>query len=94
MKQILYDFIYPHSALAFVFYSCIVALAHTHIDERDKERERILKREIWKWNFSKKWIGKKLKFRELFESLNKTLKRVDVDFQNVWWVWYKRLSVG
>ena len=48
MKQILYDFIYPHSVLAFVFCSCIVALAHTHIDERDKERERILKREIWK----------------------------------------------
>ena len=31
-------------------------------------------------------MGKKLKFRELFESLNKTLKCVDVDFQNVWWV--------
>ena len=43
MKQILYDFIYPHSALAFVFCSCIVALAHTHIDERDGQRERILK---------------------------------------------------
>ena len=51
-KQILYDFICPHSASAFVFCSCTVALAlalaHTHIDERDRERERILKREIRK----------------------------------------------
>ena len=41
MKHILYDFICPHSASAFVFCSCKVALAHTHIDEGDREGENI-----------------------------------------------------
>ena len=41
MKQISYDFICLHSASAFVFCPCIVALAHTHIDGRDRERESI-----------------------------------------------------